>query len=166
MLLSSSCKKGVPKEVHLVPIKRPFYTQASALVFLSAFSPLPFGSGEPFIEENPFNVFFDVTAAAVTLFFYRSPNHIEVRNDFVSLPPACVSYYSVTAMGYSLTVQSILTEWYDSSCKTKDSHNCRMIPEEPFYLRQVAFSLNAEREYITNQAITFERGFATISGKY
>lgn len=110
MLLSSSCKKSVPKEVHLVPIKRPFYTPTSALVFLSAFSPLPFGSREPFIEENPFNVFFDVTAAAVTLFFYHSRNHAEVRSDFVSLPSACVSYYSVTAMEYPLTVQSILTK--------------------------------------------------------
>lgn len=86
VLLSSSCKKGVPKEVHLVPIKRPFYTPASALVFLSAVSPPPFGSREPFIEENPFNVFFDVTATAVTLFFYHSRNHSEMRRDFVSLP--------------------------------------------------------------------------------
>lgn len=64
-------KKGVPKEVHLVPIKRPSYAPASALVFLSVFSPLPSGSREPFVEENPFNIFFDVTAA-VTLFLYHS----------------------------------------------------------------------------------------------
>jgi len=107
MLLSSSYKKSVPKEVHLVPIKRPFYTPTSALVFLSAFSPLPFGFREPFIEENPFNVFFDVTAAAVSL---SSSIVLETTPRFVSLPSACVSYYSVTAMGYPLTVQSILTK--------------------------------------------------------
>lgn len=38
-LLSSFGKKGVPKEVHLVLIKRrPSYARASALVFLSVFS--------------------------------------------------------------------------------------------------------------------------------
>lgn len=67
-------QKSVPEEVHLMPIKRPSYAPASALVFLGAFSLLPFESKEPFIEENHFNVPFDVTAA-VAFFALSLRNH-------------------------------------------------------------------------------------------
>lgn len=65
-------QKSVPEEVHPVPIKRPSYAPASTLVFLFAFSLLPFESKEPFIEENHFNVPFDVTAAVTFFCFITS----------------------------------------------------------------------------------------------
>lgn len=122
MLLSSFRKKSVPEEVLLVPIKRPSYAPASALVFLNAFSLFPFGSKEPFIEENHFNVSFDVTAA-VTFFLYYFQNH-GMAYKTIRYPRIIRVYIllSGSCLWYLLTVRSIFMKCYDFSRKMKDSY--------------------------------------------
>lgn len=113
-------QKSVPEEVHLVPIKRPSYASASALVFLSTFSLLSFESKEPFIEENHFNVPFDVTAV-VTFFLY----YFEITAwciERFSVSSMRVSCYQVVIMGNLPTVRSIFIRCYNFFRKMKDSH--------------------------------------------
>ena len=95
LVLQKGCPKGSASPADKTAI---LHSSGCTRLFLSVFSPLPFESREPFIEENPFNVFFDVTAAT-PFFFYHSRNHDEARRDFVSLPSVRVSY-SVTVMEY------------------------------------------------------------------
>lgn len=73
LVLQKRCPKGSASCADKAAILR--FSECTRLS-QRALSPLPFGSREPFIEKNPFNVSFDVTAA-VTLFFYHSRNRDE-----------------------------------------------------------------------------------------